>query len=34
MLQERRERLGISYITFSQRNMVDCAPIVARLTGT
>jgi len=34
MLQERRERLGISYITFSQRNMADCAPIVARLTGT
>jgi probable F420-dependent oxidoreductase len=33
-LQERRERLGISYITVAQRNGDEFAPIVARLTGT
>jgi probable F420-dependent oxidoreductase len=33
-LQERRERLGISYITVAQRNGEEFAPIVARLTGT
>ena len=33
-LQERRKRLGISYITVAQRNGEEFAPVVARLTGT
>ncbi len=34
-LQERRERYGISYLTFySEQHLDMCAPIVARLTGT
>ena len=33
-LQERRERLGISYITVAQRHAEEFAPIVARLSGT
>jgi probable F420-dependent oxidoreductase len=33
-LQERRERLGISYITVAQRHGEEFAPIVARLAGT
>ncbi len=33
-LQERRERLGFSYITIAGRNMEEFAPVVARLAGT
>jgi probable F420-dependent oxidoreductase len=34
-LQERRERYGISYLTFYGEHHLDiCAPIVARLSGT
>jgi probable F420-dependent oxidoreductase len=34
-LQERRERYGISYLTFYGEHHLDlCAPIVARLAGT
>jgi hypothetical protein len=33
-LQARREELGISYLTISQRNAEEFAPVVARLTGT
>jgi hypothetical protein len=34
VLQERRERLGISYVTIAQRNAEEFAPVVARLAGT
>jgi probable F420-dependent oxidoreductase len=33
-LQRRRDELGISYVTISQRNMEEFGPVVARLTGT
>ena len=33
-LQERRERLGISYVNIAQRNMDSFAPVVARLAGS
>ena len=33
-LVERRERYGISYITFGVTAMESVAPIVERLTGT
>jgi probable F420-dependent oxidoreductase len=33
-LVERRERLGISYVTFGSGAMESAAPVVARLTGT
>jgi probable F420-dependent oxidoreductase len=33
-LQERRERLGISYVTVAVRNMEEFAPVVTRLAGT
>jgi probable F420-dependent oxidoreductase len=33
VLEERRERLGVSYVTVAQRNIEDFAPIVARLSG-
>ena len=33
-LLARREELGISYLTISQRNAEEFAPVVARLTGT
>lgn len=33
-LVERRERLGISYVTFGSAAMEAAAPVVARLTGT
>jgi probable F420-dependent oxidoreductase len=34
-IQERRERYGISYLTFYSEDHLDiCAPIVARLSGT
>lgn len=33
-LIERREKYGISYITFSQRNLEMMAPVVAKLAGT
>ena len=33
-LVERREQLGISYVTFGSGAMESAAPIVARLTGT
>ena len=33
-IQARREQYGISYITFSQRNLEMMAPVVAKLTGT
>jgi probable F420-dependent oxidoreductase len=33
-LQERRERLGISYVTLAVRNMEEFSPVVARLAGT
>ncbi len=32
-LEDRRQRLGISYVTVAERNMRDFAPIVERLTG-
>ena len=32
-LQERRERLGISYVMIFDRVMDDFAPVVARLSG-
>lgn len=32
-LNERRERYGVSYITVSQRNIDDFAPVVAALAG-
>ena len=32
-LEARRERHGISYVAVSQRNMVDFAPVVARMQG-
>ncbi len=34
LLQERRQRYGISYITVSKANLEAFAPVVARLTGT
>lgn len=33
-LVERRERLGISYVTVAQRNMDVFAPVVSRLSGS
>jgi alkanesulfonate monooxygenase SsuD/methylene tetrahydromethanopterin reductase-like flavin-dependent oxidoreductase (luciferase family) len=33
-LQRRREELGISYVTISQRNMEEFGPVVARLAGS
>jgi probable F420-dependent oxidoreductase len=33
-LMERRERLGISYVTVASRVMEEFAPVVARLSGT
>jgi probable F420-dependent oxidoreductase len=33
-LQERREALGVSYITVAQRNAEEFAPVIARLAGT
>jgi hypothetical protein len=33
-LQERRERLGISYVMIFDRVMDAFAPVVARLAGT
>jgi probable F420-dependent oxidoreductase len=33
-LEERRDRLGISYVTVAGRNMEEFAPVVARLAGT
>ena len=33
-LIERRESLGISYVTIAQRHITEFAPIVARLTGS
>ena len=33
-LQERREQLGVSYITVSGGFIDDFAPVVARLAGT
>ena len=33
-LQQRRETLGISYITIAQRHLEEFAPVVARLAGT
>jgi probable F420-dependent oxidoreductase len=33
-LRERRDRLGISYVTVAQRNADDLAHVVARLAGT
>ena len=33
-LVERREKLGISYVTFSSSAMETAAPVVARLAGT
>ena len=33
-LEERRERLGISYVTVAARNMDEFAPVVGRLAGT
>ena len=33
-IQARREKYGISYTTFSQRNLEMMAPVVAKLTGT
>ena len=32
-LEARRETYGISYVTFSQRNLQMMAPVVAKLTG-
>jgi len=32
-LEERRERLGISYVTVAARNLDEFAPVVARLAG-
>ena len=34
VLQERRERFGLSYVTVAQRNMEEFAPVVTRLAGT
>lgn len=34
LLQERRERLGISYLVVFERDMDAFAPVVARLSGT
>ena len=34
MLRERRERLGISYVTFSWEDYESFAPVVERLAGT
>ncbi|MFG1683849.1 LLM class flavin-dependent oxidoreductase [Nonomuraea sp. NPDC049269] len=33
-LRERRDKLGISYVTVDARSMDDFAPVVARLSGT
>jgi probable F420-dependent oxidoreductase len=33
-LEERRARLGVSYINIAQRHMDEFAPVVARLAGT
>jgi hypothetical protein len=33
-LVERRQRIGISYVTFGAAAMEAAAPIVARLAGT
>jgi probable F420-dependent oxidoreductase len=33
-LEERRERLGISYVTVASRHVEEFAPVVARLAGT
>jgi hypothetical protein len=33
-LQQRRETFGISYVTFSHRDMEMMAPVVAQLTDT
>lgn len=33
-LEQRREQLGISYITVAQRHMEEFAPVVGRLAGT